>query len=166
MHVMNTAMTWQTLSTDSGATEKIGKALGKLLKGGEIIELRGDLGSGKTTLTRGLAKGIGACAEVASPTFVLNKTYRGTAGRVIQHFDFYRLNRPGTLVQDLHEALSTAGNIVVLEWANIVLGVLPRRRLIIELKPDRQHPAKRIVTITYPASLAGLIKNLDGKGKL
>jgi len=62
----------------------------------EIIELRSDLGGGKTTFTQGLAAGAGSKDAVSSPTFTLKKIYR--AGELhIYHYDFYRLNEPGIL---------------------------------------------------------------------
>src|SRR5690606_33786002 len=68
---MSTGTTWRTSSTSSEATERLGERLGKALKGGEVIELASDLGGGKTTLVRGLARGAKSSDKVASPTFTI-----------------------------------------------------------------------------------------------
>ncbi|MBX4191001.1 tRNA (adenosine(37)-N6)-threonylcarbamoyltransferase complex ATPase subunit type 1 TsaE, partial [Candidatus Saccharibacteria bacterium] len=86
-------MIWQTVSTSSAETESIGSLIGASLKGGEVIELRSDLGGGKTTFVRGLAAGAGSKANVTSPTFTLSRLYPAK-NFSIHHFDFYRLNDP------------------------------------------------------------------------
>lgn len=73
---MSTAATWQTESTSSDATEKLAEQLGKNLRGGEVIELVSDLGGGKTTFVRGLARGAGSSNHVASPTFTISRVYK------------------------------------------------------------------------------------------
>src|SRR3989344_4647612 len=100
---MSTAMIWQTVSTGSDDTERLGRLLGKLLKKPEVIELRADLGGGKTTFVRGLVKGFGSQDVVTSPTFTLNKVYQGRDGQQIHHFDFYRLSEPGIVADQLAE---------------------------------------------------------------
>jgi len=75
MLVMSTAMTWETASTSLRDTLSLGEAVGQKLKGGEVIELIGDLGAGKTAFVRGLAKGMGLPDEVASPSFVIRREY-------------------------------------------------------------------------------------------
>src|SRR5436190_17523226 len=105
MLCMSTAMIWQTVSTSSEDTEKLGELLGSVLNPPAIIELRSDLGGGKTTFVRGLARGFGSNDRVASPTFTLNKIYKNSKGQEIHHFDFYRLHEPGILVDQLSESL-------------------------------------------------------------
>ncbi len=126
-------MTWQTGSTGSNETELLGEKLGRALKGGEVIELVSDLGGGKTTFVRGLAKGIGSLDNVASPTFTIRREYH-TSDITLYHFDFYRLHEPGLIVHDLAEVIGQPANVVVVEWADKVQGVLPRNRLTVNIK--------------------------------
>lgn len=121
------------LNTDSAdATEKLGEDIGRRLKGGEVIELRSDLGGGKTTFVRGLARGAGSPDHVSSPTFTLSKVYKSPKFE-IHHFDFYRLNEPGIMEHELHDLLGDSGVVIIIEWGEIVQHVLPKCRLTIEI---------------------------------
>ena len=110
-----------------------GEKLGSFLKGGEIIELVGDVGSGKTTFVKGLAAGLGIRDEVQSPTFTISRVYGARDGLTLAHYDFYRLNNPGILGVELQEALQEQRTIVAVEWGEIVSGVLPSDRLTVKL---------------------------------
>lgn len=135
--------------------------MGRLLRSREVIELRSDLGGGKTTFVRGLARGIGSKDTVTSPTFTLNKIYRGPAGREIHHFDFYRLSDPGVVADQLAESLGDPNVITVVEWSDIVQDVLPAEHITIEFKPTANSQDERQITITYPESESSLIKKLE-----
>ncbi|HET9721853.1 MAG TPA: tRNA (adenosine(37)-N6)-threonylcarbamoyltransferase complex ATPase subunit type 1 TsaE [Candidatus Saccharimonadales bacterium] len=153
-------MIWQTSSTSSADTESLGELLGRNLSGGEIIELRSDLGGGKTTFVRGLVRGAGSQDRVASPTFTFNKVYK--AGKLtIYHFDFYRLDDPGILKEQLAETLDDKRNITLIEWADIVSDVLPNERLSIEFKPTATSPDEREITIYYSEPQAELVARLE-----
>lgn len=115
------------------ATERFGNTVGALLRGGEVIELVGDVGAGKTTLTKALAVGMGIVEDVQSPTFTLSRTYGTPSGLTLVHYDFYRLQEPGILTAELEESLSRQDCVVVIEWADIVQGVLPEDRLTITI---------------------------------
>ncbi|HUC95978.1 MAG TPA: tRNA (adenosine(37)-N6)-threonylcarbamoyltransferase complex ATPase subunit type 1 TsaE [Candidatus Saccharimonadia bacterium] len=106
--------------------------IGSKLKGGELIELVGDLGSGKTTFVTGLVMGAGSNSKVTSPSFVVNKIYR-TPKFDIQHFDFYRLNSPGLIEYEIADILRDNRVVTIIEWADIVHDILPENRLKIEL---------------------------------
>lgn len=110
-----------------------GEAIGALLNGGEIIELIGDVGSGKTTLTKGLAVGLGINEYIQSPSFTINRVYSGRDDIVLAHYDFYRLNDAGIMANELREAVSDSHTVTVIEWAEVVKGVLPIDRLSIEI---------------------------------
>ena len=140
-------MIWQTSSTSSADTERLGELLGSQLKGGEIIELRSDLGGGKTTFVRGLAKGAGSPDRVSSPTFTLSRIYK-TEDFEITHFDFYRLSDPGILKDQLAETVQ-AKSVAVVEWADIVKDVLPKELITIEFKPTANSPDERRIVFTY-----------------
>lgn len=105
-------------------TEGIGEALGKQLRGGEVIELSSDLGGGKTTFVRGLARGAGSQDRVASPTFTISKIYDAPHFS-IHHFDFYRLQEPGLIRHELEDVLGDPGIVTIIEWSAIIADVLP-----------------------------------------
>ncbi|MDB5185068.1 MAG: hypothetical protein JWN38_876 [Candidatus Saccharibacteria bacterium] len=107
-------------------------ALGAKLRGGEAIELVSDLGGGKTTFVKGLLKGMGSDELASSPSFTLSNTYQ--AGELtLQHYDFYRLNDPGILRDELAEAISDDKTVVVIEWADIVADVLDDKHLRVDI---------------------------------
>lgn len=126
-------------------TFKLGREFGSSLKGGEVIEFIGDLGAGKTSFMRGVAEGIGSDDSVSSPTFTLSNIYTssrpsetipGSGSQEplqIHHFDFYRLNEPGLIQEQLEEALDDPKAIVCVEWAESVHGVLPKDRITITI---------------------------------
>jgi tRNA threonylcarbamoyladenosine biosynthesis protein TsaE len=129
---MSTAQTWQTTCTNLDETLRLAAAIGRKLRGGEVIELLSDLGGGKTTFTRGLVEGAGSQDTVSSPSFTLMNQYQ--AGKLtIYHFDFYRLQEAGIMREELEEALSNKGAAVVVEWADVVQDVLPGERLTIKI---------------------------------
>lgn len=112
---------------------RFAEKIGQNLKGGEVIELRSDVGGGKTTLVRGLAKGAGTEDQVASPTFTISRVYNCPGNIRINHYDFYRLTDPGLMRSELGESVSDPLSVTIVEWAKIVDEVLPDDRLIIEI---------------------------------
>ena len=98
-----------------------------------IIELIGDVGAGKTTFTRGLAKGLGVQAELSSPSFTISREYRGKKYTLV-HYDFYRLEDPGLMVEDLAETISDPNTITVIEWGQSIKDILPSGHVAIEIK--------------------------------
>ncbi len=128
--------------------------IGRNLKGGEAIELIGDLGAGKTAFVRGLAKGMGSKDDVRSPSFTVGNQYRA-GGVVLYHFDFYRLQEPGIMQQDLAEVLEDPKAAVVIEWSDPVKSTLPDNRLVIRITPTGENSRK--FDFTYPESLKYLI---------
>ena len=152
-------MIWQTTSISSDDTEKLGGLLGSRLGGGEVIELRSDLGGGKTTFVHGLVRGAGSQDRVSSPTFTLNRIYE-TKKFEIHHFDFYRLTDPGILADQLAEAVHDGG-VVVVEWGDIVKDVLPDDRISIEFKPVAQDSEERQINVNYGLKSAKVIKSVQ-----
>ncbi len=113
-------------------TEKIAEALGKTLKGGEVIAFRGGLGMGKTCFTRGLAKGAGFGGEVTSPTFALINEYLG--GNVnIYHFDMYRISTWEELYSSGFFEYIEQNGVVVAEWSENIENALPENTLYVEI---------------------------------
>jgi tRNA threonylcarbamoyladenosine biosynthesis protein TsaE len=154
---MSTDTTWQTLSTSSEKTEKLGALLGSNLCGGETIELIGDLGSGKTTFVRGLAKGFGSSDKVASPSFMLSKVYKAR-GKELHHFDFYRLSEPGNISYELAEAINDPDTITAVEWAGVTQDALPAQRLTITF--STASPDSRELEFRFPEKLAYLLRSI------
>ncbi|MGD8373318.1 MAG: tRNA (adenosine(37)-N6)-threonylcarbamoyltransferase complex ATPase subunit type 1 TsaE [Candidatus Woesebacteria bacterium] len=114
-------------------TKKLAIAIGASLKGGEVFELVSDLGGGKTTFVKGLAKGLGVHEVVQSPTFNICRIYDGHDGLELHHFDFYRLSQPGVIADELSESLAESNIIIAIEWGEVVHDVLPKERIAIKI---------------------------------
>lgn len=103
-----------------------------------VIELIGDVGAGKTTFTRGLAEGLGIKDAITSPSFTISKRYALKNGGELIHYDFYRLDDPGIMRDELSESLAEPNNIIVVEWGGDVADLLPaeKHQLKITLNED------------------------------
>src|SRR3990167_9955623 len=114
------------------ATQKIAQDLAKNLKGGEVIALFGDLGAGKTVFVQGLARGLGINRKVISPTFVFMRSYPFLHHKkplTFYHIDLYR-GQDATDFRNLGlDEVFTEDAIVVLEWAEKIRDVLPKKRI-------------------------------------
>jgi tRNA threonylcarbamoyladenosine biosynthesis protein TsaE len=110
-----------------------GAKLGGALRGGETIELVGDVGAGKTTLTKGIAAGLGVDEDVQSPSFTISRVYDTSSDLRLSHYDFYRLHDAGIMADELSETIGDPNGITIIEWAEIVTGVLPDDRLTIRI---------------------------------
>lgn len=121
---------------DAVATVAAGEALGKELRGGEVIALSGGLGAGKTHFSKGIARGLGfAGGEVTSPTFSLVQEYRG--GRLpVFHFDFYRMESADEALALGWDEYVEAGGVCVVEWADRFPGLMPEGVQWWRLEPD------------------------------
>jgi tRNA threonylcarbamoyladenosine biosynthesis protein TsaE len=122
------------LETESVAqTQALGLRLASWLRNGDVLALAGELGAGKTAFTQGLARGMGITAAVTSPTFVLINRYVTPDGRVLQHADCYRLADAPAEMWDIGLADLFAGDdVVVIEWADRITGLLPDEHLQVE----------------------------------
>lgn len=111
-------------------TSKLAFRLADLLTPGTVLTLEGDLGAGKTTFTKGLAKGLGIKRNVNSPTFTIIKEYSG--GKLpLYHMDVYRL---GEQEEDLgFDEYFEGEGVTVVEWAHLIKDHLPEERLDIEI---------------------------------
>lgn len=115
------------------ATEALGEALGRAAVAGDVIALHGELGAGKTTLTRGLAVGLGVPDDVASPTYILMDAHTG--GRLpLYHFDAWMEGREKALFLDGGDEGLRSEGVAVVEWAGRVAAWLPAPRLEVELR--------------------------------
>ena len=114
---------------------RAGEELGKTLKPPYFLELVGDIGAGKTTFVKGLATGLGINDEITSPSYTISKYYRND-NVTLNHYDFYRLDDPGIMSEDLEESLSDPDTITVVEWADIVKNTTPDAVVKITIKED------------------------------
>ena len=111
-------------------TYALAKTIADTLVGNEIILLDGDLGAGKTTFTKGLARALGIDATVTSPTFTLMKTYHG--GRLcLYHFDLYRVHNPEELQELGFDEYFDCGGVCVIEWNKYVC--FPNKQIKIKI---------------------------------
>jgi len=150
------------ITTNSAQTRKLGEILTKELKGGEIICLSGELGSGKTTFAQGVLKGLGAKGPYTSPTFVVMKEYKVESRKSfkvrsfpfptsreipqgqtlsVYHIDAYRVEPKDILDLGWEEIISGKNNIVIVEWAEKIKRIIPRNAIWIKfehLKDDER----------------------------
>lgn len=121
---------WMSYSEDD--TIKFGKWIGKNSKPGDIILLYGDLGSGKTAISKGIAWGAGFEDIVTSPTFALMNQYNGKYP--IYHFDIYRLSHPEDLYDLDYEEYFFGDGITLVEWPERMGDLIPEQYLKITLE--------------------------------
>jgi len=133
-------------------TIKIGERLAKKLKRGSCVALVGDLGSGKTILTKGIAKGLGVknARYVNSPTFVIIKEYRGKMP--LYHLDLYRLNHSSVIDAEDFEEHFYSNGVSVVEWADKIRNLLPPKYIEVRLKVLGENERKIEIK---PSSLRG-----------
>jgi len=131
--------TLDIISHSAAQTQRLGVRLGELLQGGELILLNGQLGTGKTTFTQGLAQGMGITENINSPTFTLLKEYSGPGtqrdvGPALYHFDLYRLDNPEEILDLGFEDYFYSNGVCVVEWANKADLLWPTESLHIRMK--------------------------------
>ncbi len=132
-----------TLSKSEKQTHEIAKKLASELKEGGILCLYGELGSGKTTLVKGLASALGLSGfSVKSPTYTYIRHY-SLKNRNFYHIDLYRLEEIDNLLAgELDELMENPTNILVIEWADRLKGALPQKRTDIFLEYVDDHSRK------------------------
>ncbi|MEZ4769024.1 MAG: tRNA (adenosine(37)-N6)-threonylcarbamoyltransferase complex ATPase subunit type 1 TsaE [Caldilineales bacterium] len=123
------------ISHSAEETESLGEALGRAMQPGDVIALTGDLGAGKTCLTRGIARGLGVSDAVTSPTFILVAEYATRSGATLYHADCYRLGDAAVAeAESIGLAEMMAGDgFAVIEWAERIDRLLPADALRVEL---------------------------------
>jgi len=125
---MSLNVTNKIIINSDQAMQEFGKSIGNNLKGGEFIELMSDLGGGKTTLVKGIAKGAGTDDHVSSPTFTIRNDYRAKRFN-IAHIDLYRLDDPGIIESMLVEVLNNTNIVTIIEWGESLKRVFPVQRI-------------------------------------
>ncbi len=118
-------------------TYLLGKKIGESAKSGEVYTLIGDLGVGKTVFTQGVAAGIGVTDDVCSPTFTILQVYDD--GRMpFYHFDVYRIGDESEMDEIGYEDCFYGDGISLVEWADLVRGILPDRYTEITIVKDTE----------------------------
>lgn len=117
---------------DEAAMAQFGAKLAAKLQPGDVVELIGDVGAGKTTLTRAIARALGIHETVSSPTFTISNRYEFASG-TLAHYDFYRLHEAGIMADELGETISDGRTITIIEWGDVVADILPADRITIEM---------------------------------
>ena len=116
---------------DEEMTKHIGEKLGRLLKPNDVIALNGDLGAGKTLLTKAIAASMGIEEHITSPTFTIVQEYEGKLP--LYHFDLYRIADEEEMYYIGFDEYLSRDGVCIIEWANLIKGILPKERLEIEL---------------------------------
>lgn len=135
-------------SASPAATERLGRALGRLLEDGDLVLLSGELGAGKTRFVKGLAEGCGAARarEVVSPTFLRLEQY-GDPPRRLRHIDAYRMHGGADLESLGLSELVGPGGYTVVEWPERVEEALPRDGVLVRF----EHRGPRARRLTFSA---------------
>ena len=143
-------------------TLRLGRVLGEMLTGGAVVALIGDLGAGKTLLSKGIAKGLGVGdeREVTSPSFVLVNEYQGRVP--IYHIDLYRLSDDAEVVDLGWEEIIYGSGVTLVEWAEKVLTLLPEERIDVQLQWIREGE-RRLVLVGRGKEYQDLIEQLAQK---
>lgn len=131
---------------DEEATLEYGRGLASHLEPGDLVFLRGDLGAGKTTLVRGILRGLGHAGSVKSPTYTLLEPY-DLPTLAVYHFDFYRIGEPRELEFIGIDELMDSDAVKLVEWPERGVGNLPDADVEIHLRAENE--GRRIeVTVT------------------
>jgi tRNA threonylcarbamoyladenosine biosynthesis protein TsaE len=129
-------------------TVEIGKALGNILDSGDLICLTGDLGTGKTAFTNGIAAALGIKGYITSPTFTIVNEYEGRVP--LYHFDVYRIADPEEMFEIGFEEYLDSSGIVVIEWADLIKDILPCDRIWVKIEKDMKNGVdERIISIEF-----------------
>ena len=126
-------------------TEEFGKKLGNLLQSGDLLSLTGDLGAGKTTLTKSIGIGLGVEDYITSPTFTLINEYEGRVK--VYHFDVYRLEDEEDLLDLGYEDYFYSNGVTIVEWGDKVENILPSDRINLEIEKGEDQD-ERMVTLS------------------
>lgn len=132
-------------------TVEAGLKLGKVLKAGDVIWLSGDLGTGKTALTNGIAKALGIDAYITSPTFNLVNEYEGRLP--LYHFDVYRIADSEEMFDIGFDEYLNNGGVTVIEWGEQISDILPSDIVRVTIEKNLQKGLDvREITIEFIGS--------------
>lgn len=136
-------MTSRITLNNETETRRFGLDLGREVKPGDVLALTGDLGVGKTTLTKAIAEGLGITDMITSPTFTIVKEYR--SGRLpLYHFDVYRIGDPDEMYELGYEEYFYGDGVCVVEWADIIEDFLPENAIRIHISYSDDEKAREV----------------------
>jgi len=135
----------ELISNSAAQTIEIARLIGEKAKDGDLFALSGELGSGKTCFTKGLAQGLGVSAEyqITSPTFTLINEY--PARCKLYHFDVYRLNNYSELEDLGYEEYLSGDGVIVIEWAEKIAKLIPGDSIFINFEYVDENSRKMII---------------------
>jgi len=137
---------FETISHSEEESLRLGMELGRSARAGTVFALCGELGSGKTVLARGIARGLGIGDDITSPTFTLLEIYEWRPP--LYHFDFYRIERRAEFDELGFEEYWEGDGVSVIEWAERAEGLLPESTIYIYLEYHNEHERK--IRVEYP----------------
>ncbi len=126
-------------------TQKVAEKFAKEIRAGDVIALYGDLGAGKTVFTQGLAKGLNIKRKIVSPTFVFMRSYPFNIGKTqltFYHIDLYRTEREKDFENLGLEEVFSPDSVVVLEWADRIKKMLPKKRIEVHFESPNEKTRK------------------------
>ncbi len=135
-------------TTTEDQTIALGEKIGSLLKGGEVLAMRGTLGAGKTTITKGIAKSLGIDETITSPTFCLISEYSGKK-LDLYHMDVYRLEGAEDFENLGTDEMLYGNGVSIIEWSEKISSVLPKKSITIELIPH-ENGERDIIIENWP----------------
>ena len=129
-------------------TVSLGKKIGSCLRGGEIFAMQGTLAAGKTTITKGIAEGLGVKDVITSPTFCLISEYEGRLP--LFHMDVYRLDGGEDFLNLGVEDMLYGKGVCLIEWSEKVMDELPDSTIILKLEPLENSTKRKITVENWP----------------
>lgn len=137
----------EVIINNESETKKFGVELGKGLKKGDVIALTGDLGTGKTTLSKYIGEGLGISEMITSPTFTIVQEYH--SGRLpLYHFDVYRINDLEEMYELGYEEYFYGDGVSIVEWADKIMEIIPDGAILIHIEYGNT-PDERIYKCTF-----------------
>ena len=140
-------------------TKEFGIKLGKLLKPGDVVCLNGDLGAGKTTLTKSIGLGLDVEDYITSPTFALINEYEGRMP--VYHFDVYRLENVDELYDLGFDEYFYGRGVSIIEWAEKIEKFLPETRIVLDIKKGIDLDDRIINIEIYGDRYESILKELE-----
>ncbi|OGM29173.1 tRNA (adenosine(37)-N6)-threonylcarbamoyltransferase complex ATPase subunit type 1 TsaE [Candidatus Woesebacteria bacterium RIFCSPHIGHO2_01_FULL_41_10] len=127
----------EVVTNSAEETAEVGERLAVNIKGGKIIALTGELGAGKTTFVQGFARGLGVPERIVSPTFIIMRSYPTATHQRFYHVDLYRLEENIEKEVEnigLVDLLNNAESVIIIEWAERVMKLLPKDTMHITIE--------------------------------
>jgi len=154
-------------TSSPGETQDLAAALATLAQPGDIVLLAGDLGAGKTAFVQGFGRGLGVTEPITSPTFTLAQQYEGRLR--VHHLDVYRLDQLGEVAELGLAELLDDGGVVLIEWGDAILPMLPNDYLEVRLayceatgaSDDDRRIVLRSVGLNWARRQASLLDAVD-----